>query len=331
MQTQIRHPIKVAASRTGLNPHVIRAWEKRYGAVKPDRTASNRRLYTEADIERLRLLRQATSAGHSIGQIASLSAEELDGLLGNSADPSPSFPVPECENIHYGAGGTNGRPSARDFVDRCIAAVQRFDAAALENELARAAVRFGQLHLLEEVIEPLMIRIGELWREGDLRIADEHLASAVIRSFVDGIRAAFPVPASSPHIIVATPNGQLHEIGALMVATQAARGGWRVTYLGSSLPAAEIARIAHANRVSAVALSLVYPEDDPRLAAELVYLRRCLPAATVLLVGGRTARNYRDIIDRIGAVCLPTLSALRPELTRLRRHPAPNGEAREDR
>jgi hypothetical protein len=81
----------------------------------------------------------------------------------------------------------------------------------------------------------------------------------------------------APILVVATPGGQVHELGALLVGTTAANLGWQVTYLGASLPAAEIAGAARQKGARAVALSLVYPEDDPQLASELAPLRESLP------------------------------------------------------
>lgn len=352
MNAEIGHPIKVASRRSGLTSHVIRVWEKRYSAVSPTRTASNRRLYTDADIEHLRLLHEAISAGHSIGQIASLADADLLSLiksekkLDSTSQPTPPIGSNGAHTVRLGAHGGNGKtrpappipdPPQNDspyhlqegeivsptvdpaiYVERCLDAVQRFDADGLERELARASVPLSQLRLFEEVVEPLMYRIGNMWRDGHLRIADEHLAAAVVRRFVDSLRAAFPAPPSSPHIIATTPVGQLHEIGALVVSAQAAREGWRVTYLGSNLPAQEIARAAHQNRAPAVALSLAYPEDDPHLGGELVKLRRCLPEETALLVGGRAAGRQREVLQRIGATYLPDLSALRETLAELR-------------
>ena len=73
MNNAPEYSIKVVARRTGLSPHVIRAWERRYGAVEPERSATGRRLYSDTEIERLQALERATRAGHSIGQIAQLS------------------------------------------------------------------------------------------------------------------------------------------------------------------------------------------------------------------------------------------------------------------
>ena len=123
-------------------------------------------------------------------------------------------------------------------------------------------------------------------------------------------------------LIVTTPAGQLHEIGALLVAAAAANLGWHVTYLGASLPAAEIAGAASQNRARAVALSVVYPEDDPLLEGELTRLRESLPVETPLLVGGRAMPAYREVLKKIGAIELTDLTHLLATLDSLRATPA---------
>ena len=82
---ELKHPIKVVAQRTGLSPHVIRAWERRYGVVSPARTEGNQRLYSTADIERLDLLRRATELGHNISHLAELPSLRLRRLLADEA------------------------------------------------------------------------------------------------------------------------------------------------------------------------------------------------------------------------------------------------------
>ena len=76
-----RHPIRVVARRTGLTPAVLRAWEKRYGVVDPTRTEGGQRLYSDEDVRRLSLLRQAVEEGRSISQVVELTTEELQGLV----------------------------------------------------------------------------------------------------------------------------------------------------------------------------------------------------------------------------------------------------------
>ena len=115
-----------------------------------------------------------------------------------------------------------------------------------------------------------------------------------------------------------TPQGQLHELGAVMAAALAAEQGWRAVYLGPSLPAAEIAGIASQNKARAVALSIVYPDDDPNLERELRDLRRFLPQNVAVLVGGRAAEHYGTEIGAIGAVLIKDLAQLQAELAKAR-------------
>jgi cobalamin-dependent methionine synthase I len=164
----------------------------------------------------------------------------------------------------------------------------------------------------------LMYSIGDRWHEGTLRAAHEHLASAVVRTALGSLSRGFGPSASDPTLVVATPTGQLHELGALIVAATAASNGWHVSYLGPSLPAEEIAAAARQNRACAVALSLVYPPDDPFLRGELIKLRRGLSEGIVVLVGGQAYDGYRDVLDRIGALALKDLTELRKHLDILR-------------
>lgn len=308
--TDARHPIKMVARLTGLSPYVLRIWEQRYGAVEPQRTATNRRLYSSGDVERLSLLREVTQAGYNIGQVATLPADKLRQLA------AASGVVPARDHTLPKSGSP---PSTNGFFDACVAAVRALDARAFEETLSRAATALGGVGVLQRVVAPMARTIGELWRGGTLTAAHEHFASAALRVWLGNAARPFGAVDAAPTLLVATPAGQVHELGALLVGATAAHLGWQVTYLGASLPAAEIAGAAVQKRARAVALSLVYPEDDPRLPGELTRLREALPAAMTLLVGGRAAPAYREVLDRIGAVSIEDLTQLGLTLDGLRK------------
>jgi DNA-binding transcriptional MerR regulator len=233
MAYQQGHPIRVVARKTGLTAHVIRVWEKRYAAVSPERTQTNRRCYADTDVERLHLLRRATLTGHSIGQIARLPTERLRALVAADAMIPPMSPKTISSAL--------AESTSQVLLEACFAAIAKLDSAGLEETLTRAAVIFSQPVLIEQVIVPLMHRIGDLWRDGKLRVAHEHLTSAVVRTVLGRLSRSFTPSPSAPSLVVTTPAGQLHELGALSVAATAASDGWHVTYLGPSLPAEEIA------------------------------------------------------------------------------------------
>lgn len=306
-QPEPLHPIQLAADRAGLSAHVIRVWEKRYDAVTPTRTDSNRRLYSDEHIERLRMLRQLTELGHGIGYVARQPTEKLRDLLGHAAA------------AHAVAGAAPAaEPAVTALLAKALAAVETMDAAALDAVLKQSEVRLGHQGVLQRVIAPLAQTIGERWRSGAITSAHEHFATAVLRLFLGHAARPFASTQSAPALLVATPTGQLHELGALLAGASAASLGWRIIYLGASLAAADIAGAARQNSARAVALSLVYPEDDPHLPAELSRLRELLPD-TPIIAGGRAAPAYRETLARIGAQTAADLAQLGAFLDLLRK------------
>lgn len=304
--SEIRCSIKLAARKSGLSTHLIRMWQKRYDAVSPHRTDSNRRLYSESEIERLKLLRAVVDAGHRIGEVAHLSDDELRGL---APSVSAAPPVP---------GGPVGVSNPGDAIEAAIAATLRLDGERLQYVLVQAAATFGFRGALERFFAPLAQRIGELWRDGAMTAAHEHFASAAIRTFLLSSPRTFAGSASQSVVLVVTPVGQLHEVGAVLVAAAAGDMGWRVVFLGTSLPASEIASAAIQHRARAVALSIVFPADDIQLAAELRFLRRAMPTDTQIIAGGRAASGYAGVLREIGAVTVADLRQFEDELDKLR-------------
>lgn len=274
-------PIQLASKLSGLSPHVIRIWERRYEALSPSRTGTNRRMYCDEAIKRLKLLRVLTENGHRIGGVARLCTSELEELAKTIPAPAAQSPV-------------DGFDEPRQFVEAAIAASKKYDSEALRGVLLQARRQFGQRGMLHQVICPLIVQIGDSWQHGSLRPSHEHIATAVIRELL-----LTPVPGShvavhAPELVVATPAGELHELGALIVAASARDLGWKVTYLGPNLPVEEIAACALARHVTAVALSVVYPENCPVIVEKLRRMRDLLPSTMRLIVGGRAAEGYRE-------------------------------------
>ena len=301
------HPIRIVARRTGMSPHLIRMWERRYTAIKPDRTSTGRRLYSEDDIERLILLRRATLAGESIGQIANLDRKQLLEL------------IPREEAARDSETGVSSSASAEHRLAQCLQAMKNLDAVTLETRLLRASVSLGQRAFLEKLLHPLLELTGDMWSDGRLKVAHEHLAAAVIRSLLGSMYLSDTADLSAPLIISTTPTGQLHEFGALMASVTAATSGWRTLYLGPNLPAEDIVETARERRAGAIALSVVYPVDDPRLTREFRRIHETKPAGVTLLVGGRAAHAYDRVLTEIGATRIGGLDDLRKELVRLKK------------
>jgi DNA-binding transcriptional MerR regulator/methylmalonyl-CoA mutase cobalamin-binding subunit len=307
---KMAYPIQVVVRETGLSAHVLRVWEKRYGAVVPQRTATQRRVYSEAQVQRLKLLRQATLQGHPIGSIAGLTEDALEALVKSATVQGPT--------ASSGSNGDEGRSPYLSIIRDCIEAIKAFDAVALKTLFEGASVELGHAALLRHVVAPLAAQLGELWIEGVLRISHEHFATAVIRGFLLNPTRQYAEVSTAATLVVATPQGQLHELGAVIAASLAAELGWRAVYLGPSLPAAEIAAVAIQNQARAVALSIVYPYNDPHLESELHDLRRFLPGNVSLLVGGRAAECYSAALEATGAILIKDILQLEAQLASVR-------------
>jgi MerR family transcriptional regulator, light-induced transcriptional regulator len=296
MDNSAQYLISTVSKRSGVKSDLVRAWERRYQAVKPTRTDGGHRVYTDLDIARLKLLNQATGNGHSISQIANLSLDELKNLLkkeGNSITQALEKPKPlNGSRLHV----------AEDYVQKCYAAVFAFDAHALESHFENAIVELGTEIFIEKLLNPLLTLIGDRWRTGELRPVHEHMASSIVRSLTYILRNNSPCSPNAPKMIVSTPINQLHELGALLAGIIAELKGWKVTYLGANLPAEEIAAAVKFTNARAVTLSISYRTDDVLIAKELRRLRKLIGNDVALVVGGRAAGHYEAVLDQVGVL-----------------------------
>jgi DNA-binding transcriptional MerR regulator/methylmalonyl-CoA mutase cobalamin-binding subunit len=297
-----RHPIGVVADRTRLSQDVLRVWERRYQAVEPQRGASGQRLYSDSDIERLQLLGIATQGGRSIGQVVRLTTEALADL------------VREDEAARGTRSGDAVASVEEDFIMPAMNSVRALDGDALETLLRRAAAVSGMPSFLEGMVAPLLYHIGDEWQQGRLSPAQEHVATAIVERVLASSMRSLGAAPGGPKLVIATPVGERHEIGAILAAAAAATAGWRVTYLGADLPSADIADAALRTGAEAVAMSVVYLANRDATLAELLALRARLPSGVPLLVGGAATPALATSLDRPGIQVIGDLSALRISL-----------------
>lgn len=294
-----RHPIRVVATRTGLNPAILRMWERRYRVVEPPRSEGGQRLYSDADVERLTLLHRATQAGRSIGHAAALSTAELAAL------------VAEDDAGRRRAAEAAGPESGHASLESAWASAQSFAPERLAAVLRSALFQLGSARFIDDVVAPLLDRVGQAWVDGALSPAHEHAVSAVVRRVLDELAGGLDMPADAPAIVVATPAGDRHEFGALLAAATAAGAGWRVVYLGCDLPGAEIARAAAQAGAGLVALSVVYAKNLPRAVGEIATLHDQLGGRARIVLGGRAADSLVRLLPPGSAEPIADLAALR--------------------
>ena len=300
------HPIGVVEQRTGLPQDVIRVWERRYRAVEPSRGAGGQRMYTDADIERLSLLGAAVRAGRRIGSIATLPTADLAHLVRDDRAAIDARHAADAGR-RIATGSSSAALDAQPIIDEALGHVRALDPERLDATLRRAAARIGLAAFMEHVAAPVMRRIGDEWHAGRLTVAQEHAASTVVHDMIAGTMQSLRTigvkdadDGARPRLLVATPAGERHVIGAALFGVAAALAGWDLLYLGADLPAEEIANAAITGGVELVALSIVFVENPARLIAELRLLRSRLPKATPILAGGSGATLLRAELAAMG-------------------------------
>jgi len=281
--TEPLYRIGTLARLTGVTTHALRVWERRYRAFEPKRTPKGARLYSDADVDRVRLIKLLIERGHTISGLVALSPEQLRELITESNGRS--------------AAQSDSGADAEAVIESLVAAVTSLEVEAASRVLARAALIFSPRDLALNVLGPLLERVGELWGRGELRIASEHAVSALLRTQLGQFLNSAPAVRSAP-IVCTTPAGERHELGVLLAAVMIALGGRRALYLGPDLPADQIAEAARVSRAAAVALSVV--SLDPALVrAELDTLLLALPAHVEVLIGGHGARTLTNLPPRV--------------------------------
>jgi MerR family transcriptional regulator, light-induced transcriptional regulator len=301
---QARYPVRIVAVRSGVSPHVLRAWERRYQAVTPVRSSGGQRLYSDLDIERVRLLRRLTAQGHPIGSVARLPFDELEQLATREAAALSSTP----------ARKPIGDGQAPQFRSAAVEAARSLDGAELRAVLERATVSLGVPTFLDHVAGPSIRDIGHGWEQGRISVGQEHLATSVFRQVLQWIIDTFQADPASCRILVATPSGQLHELGALLAGAAAASEGWDVVYLGTNVPASDIVGAASQAGVSAVALSVVPPTEQLDLLAELRAIRAGLHSKVHLFLGGSAVTEETERFTGPGVRAFDSLEDFRATL-----------------
>ncbi|MGD0436428.1 MAG: MerR family transcriptional regulator [Bryobacteraceae bacterium] len=293
-----RYPIRAVAKITGISLDTLRAWERRYKAVVPERSDRGRQ-YGPEHIERLLLLGQLVKKGHAIGGIASLTDQELHNLLAQEPGPPNDGPKPTT-----------------DILAPVLSAVESFDAARAEDELSRLAAVLSPRDLVYHVAVPLMREVGIRWHDGTFAIAQEHLVSGALRNLLGGMMRLYRPSDAAMKMVLATPAGESHEFGILASAMLASMAGIEPVYLGPDLPAAEIAETAQ--RVSARVVLLGITLIGETTEEEVSAIASAMPETVELWVGGASGAKLDLASLGRETVLIKDLPALENECRRWR-------------
>jgi DNA-binding transcriptional MerR regulator/methylmalonyl-CoA mutase cobalamin-binding subunit len=274
------------AKLTGIPEDTLRAWERRYRAVTPRRSA-RRRLYSDKEIQRLLLLREAIEQGHSIGQIASIGDGQLRALLKESA----GFAREKIFGIGAKAAPQQKPTSGGDTsLDGVLAAIEAYDYTRAEREIGRLATATPHPRdLVNRMAFPLMRTTGKRWHEGKFTIAQEHMITSLLSGLFASMLRLYTPTNPRAKVLLATPENEHHGFGVLAAAMLAAAGGLGAIYLGTNLPTRDILHAARKTGVDAILVSLCGAEPETALPV-LTEIHDKVSPRTRLWAGGASEK-----------------------------------------
>jgi len=299
------YPIRAASKLTRIPAETMRAWERRYQAVVPARSARGR-MYSDPDVQRLLLLRACLERGHAIGQVAALSDAGLQNLLAASL-PALEMP-PKASTVK----------SDSAELKPLLQALQEFDYGKTNHELSRLALLLSPSELVYRVVLPVMTLAGENWENGSFSIAQGHLFSACVRSLLGGLIRLQRPAKDAVKLLMTTPANELHEFGILSAALLALAQEFPVAYLGPNLPASEILSATERSGAKVVVLGIMQMNATPSACAEVDWIASRLPATTELWLGGTGALAASRGVIRPKAFQLEDLPHFERQLMRLK-------------
>jgi MerR family transcriptional regulator, light-induced transcriptional regulator len=247
--------------RLGVSDHLLRAWESRYGLLQPVRSAGGFRLYSEADMLRVRRMQAHLARGLSAAEAARAVLGE-DSAAGDGRAAGPDrFPGEASE-----LAGALGQ------------ALDAFDEPAAQAVLDRLVSDLSLTTVLRDVVMPYLTELGERWERGTVTVAQEHFATNIIRGRLAGLARGWG-NGHGPRAVLACPPGELHDLALMVFGIVLNRNGWRIDYLGMNTPIEELTRTVDARHPDLVVLATTVPENLEPLAAQLTALARRAPLA----------------------------------------------------
>jgi DNA-binding transcriptional MerR regulator/methylmalonyl-CoA mutase cobalamin-binding subunit len=270
-----RLPIRTVSSLTGVLPVTLRAWERRYGLIRPHRTPSGHRFYTRAHVDLIHRVLALTAKGMPISEVR----RSLDALAADSP------------------GGADAGPWSR-YLERMARAISQYDEATLDEVYDDALAVHSIERVTRKLLMPLLAELGRRWERAEGGVAEEHFFSVYLRNKL-GARLHHRRPPAGPRLLLACAPAEQHELGLLLFALAAHDAGMRCVTLGASMPLGELAAAALRAGCRAIVLSSsVEPapgtlgDDLPELVAQ---------ARVPVFVGGATSIRQRDAVVAAGA------------------------------
>lgn len=267
-----RHSIRVTSRLTSIELDTLRMWERRYGFPKPERTEGGSRVYTQEDVDALKLIRRALDLGYRPSEVVGKPHAELVRLVASASPARTGDPIDSVPSV-----------------ESLITAIAHDDLDAVRAELRQGAVVLGPRRFVTDIAQPLATRVGDLWSRGELEVRHEHMLSEALSSQLRLLASTFEDRPGAPRVLLSTLPGERHALGLEMI--QVYLGVMRVAtrLLGVDTPPDQIVRAARAHGVDAVGLLVTAASDLPSTARHVRWMLAELPRRVSVWLGGGAA------------------------------------------
>ncbi len=282
--------IQIASQLSGVASATIRAWEKRYQAVHPERAENKHRLYSEKDIEKLAVLYRLTEIGQSIGKIAHLDLPELKEIYTTLLHR----PYDEREVV----ASLSTKVNIDDVLKNFHLAIASYKLDILSHEFEKTRDMLSPKDLCLNILVPLFHEIGNRVARGEFSTAQEHTVSALATFYLGQVIAKHyqKTDENGDLILITTPEGDLHQIGILGAALLCVHYGHRFIYLGPNLPVGSLAEMANALNAKAILLGSL--TEQKTLNDYLKTLDNNLVKKTSIWIGGTIKASSKAEMKR---------------------------------
>lgn len=273
-----RYSIRELSLLTGIKPHTIRVWEQRYGVFSPERTKSNIRRYTDADLRLALNIVYLQNMGYRISRIAKLSSEEIAELVSKGSQYEFSSPIPEMLLMH----------------------TKNFDDVNFEKTIQDYVEVKGLQWTFENVFIPYQNLMGQLWQAGTMSLAHEHFSTCILRNTIISKTYELQKEASSSkRVLFFLPQGEFHDLALIYYNYIAKQAGVQTLYLGQNIPLKEMKKVLKAQEITHLFTAITVVQNKSNLDTFLQGLLSIIGNIPLLATGKCVEQNANHLPDQV--------------------------------
>ncbi len=282
----IKYSIKDLEKLTGIKAHTIRIWEKRYQLISPERTSTNIRFYSDSDLKKLLNVSTLNRNGMKISNIVSMDNEEISQRIMDISDTSKDF-VNQIEQL--------------------IIAMIDMDESRFDRVLSSSVIKMGFDDTVIKILYPFFEKIGILWQIGTVSPSQEHFVSALVRQkiiiAIDGQSGSYKP--DSKVFLMFLPSNEWHELGLLFYSYQVKKAGFKVIYLGQSVPYEDLVEVKEKHQIDYLFTSITTPLIQRKYAEYIQQLSISFPDTQIFITGYQTNEYTIELPENVKKINSP--------------------------